>query len=107
MCDEEEEEERKKEEKFSCSAFLSLRKVSRTYRVDLAIEQQKDVVCKLLAFLCFVFHGAAPVPYVQAAILNLLHQYLRSTTAQAAEDDFEHGGKENCILSMGAKKIAF
>ena len=28
---------------------------------------------KLFAFVCFVFHGAAPIPYVQAAILNLPH----------------------------------
>ena len=31
-------------------------------------------------FLCFDFHGAAPILYVQAAILNLPHPYLRSTT---------------------------
>ena len=25
--------------------------------------------------LCFVFHGAAPIPYAQVAFLNLLHPY--------------------------------
>ena len=39
---------------------------------------QRNVVCKLFVFLCFVFHGAAPIPYVQTAILNLLHPYLSS-----------------------------
>ena len=27
----------------------------------------------------FIFHGATPISYVQAAILNLSHPYLRST----------------------------
>ena len=39
------------------------------------MEQQKDVVCKLFALLCFVSLGAAPIPYVQAAILNLPYPY--------------------------------
>ena len=53
--------------------FLDLVKVSGTYRVDL--------VRKLFALFYFVFVGVAPIPYVQAAILNLPHPYLRSTTA--------------------------
>ena len=28
-----------------------------------------------LVILCFVFLGSAPIPYVQAAILNLPHPY--------------------------------
>ena len=36
-------------------------------RVHLATEYQTDVVCKLFSPLCFVYHGAAPIPYVQAA----------------------------------------
>ena len=32
----------------------------------------------LFALLCFVFHTAAHIPYVQVAILNLLHPSLRS-----------------------------
>ena len=31
------------------------------------------------ALRCFVFLGAAPIPYVEAAIVNLLHPYLIST----------------------------
>ena len=31
----------------------------------------RDVIYKHFAFVCFVFHGAPPVPYVQVAILNL------------------------------------
>ena len=60
--------------------FLTLRKVNGAYRVHLAIQQQKDVVCKLFAFLCLVFQGAPPIPYVQADSLNLSHSNLRSTT---------------------------
>ena len=50
-------------------------------RLDLAIQSQRDIQQSLQAFcirlLCF--HGAVPIPYVQVAILNLLHPYLRST----------------------------
>ena len=67
--------ERKKEDKqnghFQVWFFSTLIKASRTIRVDLALEQQKDVVCKLFSPLCFVFVGTAPIPYVQAAVLNL------------------------------------
>ena len=58
---------------FSRLVFSALLKVSGTYRVDLAIEWPREVVYRHFAFLCFVFLGAAPIPYVQAAILNLLH----------------------------------
>ena len=37
-------------------------------------------VSKLFAFVCFVFHGAAPIHYVQMVILNLPYPYLRTTT---------------------------
>ena len=47
--------------------------VSRTNRVDLELEYQRDVVCQLFAFLCSAFLGAAPLSYEQAAILNLPH----------------------------------
>ena len=43
-------------------AFLHFVKVSGTYRVGLAIEKQRDAVCKLFAFLCFVLLGTAPIP---------------------------------------------
>ena len=42
--------------------------------IDLAFEQQRDVVCnKVFALLCFDFLGIAPIPNVQVAILNLPH----------------------------------
>ena len=55
---------------------------NRTYRVDLDIEYQRDVICNLwqLSLPCFVFLGASPIPYVQVAILNLPNPYLTSTT---------------------------
>ena len=44
--------------------FLKLEKVSVFYKVGLAIEQQRDAVCKLLAFFSSGFHVAPPIPYV-------------------------------------------
>ena len=61
------EEKKKKEEEedeqnwsFYVLVLLTLLKVSGTYRVDLAIEQQ--IVCKLFELLCFIFWEF--VPYV-------------------------------------------
>ena len=70
-----EKEERNKTNKieFFTFGFLTLIKVSRTHSVDLAIEQPRDEVYKLFAFVCFVFHGSSPIPYVQVAIMNLPH----------------------------------
>ena len=53
--------------------FLDLDKsYSGTYKVDLAIEQQRDVVCLyVFALLCSIFLGAVPIPHVFVAILNL------------------------------------
>ena len=51
--------------------FLNCDKGCRTYTVDLAIELPRDAVYKHFAFICFVFCGLAPIPYVQGAILNL------------------------------------
>ena len=39
-----------------------------------------DVVYEHFAFVCFVFHKAAPIPYLKVAILNLPHPKVRSTT---------------------------
>ena len=50
--------------------FSTLRKAVRICEVDFAIESQRGVVCKPFAFLCFGFHGATPIPYIQAAILT-------------------------------------
>ena len=55
-------------------------KVSRTFTVNLATEYTRDVVYKHFAFVCVVFHGAAPIAYVQAAILNLGDPQVRSTS---------------------------
>ena len=56
-----------------------MRKVSKTYGVGLAIEQQRDVFCKCLHSSA-LFYGAVPIPYAQEAILNLPHPYLRTST---------------------------
>ena len=53
--------------------FSNLIMVSGTYTVHLVIEYPRDIVFKPFAFICFLFYGAAPKPYVQAAILNLPH----------------------------------
>ena len=49
--------------------FFNLIKISVTYiySVDLALEQQKIVVCMLFALLCFIFLGAALIPYDRRA----------------------------------------
>ena len=44
---------------------------------ELATQRERTTVYKL-ALVYFVYHGAAPIPYVPAAILNL--PQLRSTT---------------------------
>ena len=73
---------KKERKKMACKSknfmfgFLDLVKVSGTYRVDLALEQRRDLVCKLFSLLCFVFFlGTAPIHvpymYVQATILKL------------------------------------
>ena len=59
--------------KVSRMVFSNLITVSGTYTVNLAMEELRDVVYKHLEVICFVFHGAAPIPYAQAAILNLPH----------------------------------
>ena len=43
--------------------FSTLLKASGTNRVDLALQQQREVVCKLFELLCFFFLGAATIPY--------------------------------------------
>ena len=67
--------------KISHLVFSTLRKVNACYGIDLAIEWQGDVVCKLFVFFCFVFvELLLYCMYIQAAILNLPYPYLRSTT---------------------------
>ena len=60
--------------------FLSTIKFSRSYTVDLAIEQPRDIVYMLYVLLFFVFRWAASIPYIQAVILNLPQLYLRGIT---------------------------
>ena len=89
MCDGEERKkkerrrrQRKKMNKIKTFMFgmSNLINVSKTNRVNIALRSQRDVVCKLFAFVCLVFLGAALTPYVhvQATILNLSHPSLRS-----------------------------
>ena len=54
-------EEKAKKERL-CLGFLTMLEVSGSYKVDLAIEQQRDVLCKLFELLCFVLLQATPVP---------------------------------------------
>ena len=82
---EEEEEGRKKMNKIEIFVFgfSILWKVSGTHTVDLALEKQWEVVCKLFELLYFIFLGAAPihVPYVLAAILNMPHHKHHTTAS--------------------------
>ena len=60
--EEEVEEEENKIESFTFG-FPTVVKVRGTYRVDLAIVYQRDLVGNPFELLCFVFHGAVPIPY--------------------------------------------
>ena len=65
MCDKEEERKEEDEQNFDFHVcFSQLRQKSVDF-IHLAIKY-KGCVCYLIALLCFVFHGAAPIPYVQA-----------------------------------------
>ena len=47
--------------------FSILLKVSGIHEVNLAVQQQRDGVCKFFTFLSFILLGIALLPYVQAA----------------------------------------
>ena len=84
--EEEEEEERKKERKkerrtksiFLRSDFATSTKVSETLRIVLHLNSEGLLVPTLKTGLGVRFRAAAPIPYVQDAILNIGHSYLRS-----------------------------
>ena len=66
---------------FSRLVFSTLKVVTTSYGVDLLIERQWDVVCKLFVFFCFVFvELLLYCMFIREAILNLPYPYLRSTT---------------------------
>ena len=58
----------------------TLRNISGTYRVDLSNRIVKGYSPLAFSFFFFIFHGADPIHYVQAATLNLPHPYFRSST---------------------------
>ena len=66
----EQKKERKKLNKneISTFGFLNFDKVCGTY-----LSRFSNRIAKIFAFICFVFHGAASMPHVQVAILNLPH----------------------------------
>ena len=76
-----EEEERRTKSIFLRSDFATLTKVSETLRVVLHLNSEGLLVHKLRTGLHERFRVTAPIPYVQDAILNLHHSYLRSATA--------------------------
>ena len=51
----------------------------------------KDFACKSFGLVCCGYNRAAPIPYVQAAILNPTHPYLKSNTVLS--DEFINGSK--------------
>ena len=59
--------------KIFAHGYSNLKNVSKSCTNGLAMDQPRDVVYKHFAFVCHVFHGATPIPYVQVAILNLPH----------------------------------
>ena len=64
---------------FSCFFFFTLLKVSGTYRIDLAMEQQRHMLSVILlnfpASVCGIC--SYTLLYVQAVILNLPHPYYK------------------------------
>ena len=73
--------ERKKERTksiFLRSDFATPTKVSETLRVVLHLNSEGLLVPTLRTGLRERFSAAAPIPYVQDAILNIGHSYLRS-----------------------------
>ena len=79
----EEERRKKKERRRTKSIFLRFdfatpTKVSETLRVVLHLNSEGLLVPTLRTGLRERFRAAAPIPYVQDAILNIGHSYLRS-----------------------------
>ena len=77
----EEEEERRTKSIFLRSDFATFIKVIETLRVVLHLNSEGLLVHQLRIGLRERFRVTAPIPYVQDAILNLRHSYLRSATA--------------------------
>ena len=64
--------------------------------------------CNCFASLCSDYIEAAPIPYVQAAKLNLPHPYLRSTTMLldiCGSDEGPQGWNVNLLIKIKLKNI--
>ena len=61
-----ERKRRKKMNKIEIFKFgiFKLVKGSGTSGVDIALEYQREIVCKAFELLCFIFLGVVPLPYV-------------------------------------------
>ena len=66
--------------KFLCSVYSTLRKISKILRVAFYNTKQTLLVSKQVPSLCYDYPVGAPIPYVQMAILNLPHPYIKSIT---------------------------
>ena len=62
--------------KFYIWFFFNLGKGLRNLWTRFTMQWQRNFVDEIFAFLSFGFCGAAPIPYLQGAILNLHHPYL-------------------------------
>ena len=76
---------RKKMDKIDIFAFGSLGLVKGQWNLYSRFSNRRakkstcTVVCRHFVLLCFVFLGADPIPYEQAAILNLLYFLIKHT----------------------------
>ena len=61
-------------------SFLNLQEGQHYFASTFHNRTANVFVCKCYALLCFSFREAAPIPYIQAAILNMTYPYLRSIT---------------------------
>ena len=82
----EEEEEEDEERRWTKSIFLQFdfatsTKVSESLRVVLHLNSEGFLVPRLKTGLRERFRAAAPIPYVQDAILNIGHSYLVNAVA--------------------------
>ena len=74
--------ERKEEhnQNFSQSIFSTVRRINGTLGYIVCHNSLGFFICKSFRSLYCGYVGAAPIPYVLDAILNLPNSYLRSTT---------------------------
>ena len=103
LCMKENKKEMNKIEIFTFD-FSTMRRINETLGIYLALKQLMVFICKSFASLCCVYLGAAPICYVQDAILKPV--YLGSTTVLLDGYDCRQAYKDrNMDVSFFPKKF--